>query len=249
MTILGGKSLEMATKDSQKVGFLSINKSANSQNILTWMFAWELFCNKPCSLGVVTMLTGISIELRHGGKAEREAMRALLETRGAIVLDGSACPACIVVDLEPCNPCSRVCDGMGPTVTVEGEQGVWISVRVNTPDCEEELIDAVLMIARAACMLPKANHDPPIAISVIPALASALSDREHQVILRILDGKSNKIIARELGITETTVKVHMKSILRKTGTANRTQAALWAIANHNAGHDIAKKPGDLSIAG
>jgi len=39
---------------------------------------------------------------------------------------------------------------------------------------------------------------------------------------------SNKQIARQFEITEATVKVHVKSILRKTGTRNRTQVAVWA---------------------
>ena len=43
------------------------------------------------------------------------------------------------------------------------------------------------------------------------------------------------MIARTCDITEATVKVHMKSILRKIGVKNRTQAALWAMANGYAG--------------
>ena len=39
----------------------------------------------------------------------------------------------------------------------------------------------------------------------------------------------NKMIARQLGITEATVKIHVKSLIRKIGVQNRTQAALWAI--------------------
>jgi two-component system nitrate/nitrite response regulator NarL len=53
-----------------------------------------------------------------------------------------------------------------------------------------------------------------------------LSEREVQVVNLLCDGSSNKIIARNLGISEATVKVHVKAILRKTHTRNRTQAAL-----------------------
>jgi len=53
--------------------------------------------------------------------------------------------------------------------------------------------------------------------------------RHELVILRTLtEGASNKIIARKLVITESTVKVHMKAILRKLRLQNRTQAAIWA---------------------
>lgn len=55
-----------------------------------------------------------------------------------------------------------------------------------------------------------------------------LSAREMAVLDRIAAGRANKLISRDLGIAEGTVKVHVKSILRKLGLANRTQAALWA---------------------
>jgi two-component system nitrate/nitrite response regulator NarL len=46
-----------------------------------------------------------------------------------------------------------------------------------------------------------------------------------------MGGEANKVIARKLEITEATIKVHVKSILRKIGAANRTQAAMWANEN------------------
>ena len=53
--------------------------------------------------------------------------------------------------------------------------------------------------------------------------------RRELVILRTLtEGASNKVIALKLVITESTVKVHMKAILRKLRLQNRTQAAIWA---------------------
>jgi two-component system nitrate/nitrite response regulator NarL len=55
-----------------------------------------------------------------------------------------------------------------------------------------------------------------------------LSAKETQVLSHLRDGSSNKIIACKLDITEATVKVHVKAILRKIGAANRTQAAIWA---------------------
>ncbi|MDJ0388173.1 response regulator transcription factor [Roseomonas sp. E05] len=63
----------------------------------------------------------------------------------------------------------------------------------------------------------------------------SLSKRECQILQCLVDGLSNKMIARELDITEATVKVHVKALLRKTQTANRTQAAIWAVNNWFAG--------------
>jgi two-component system nitrate/nitrite response regulator NarL len=58
-----------------------------------------------------------------------------------------------------------------------------------------------------------------------------LSDRELDIISCLANGDTNKFIARKLSITESTVKVHLKTILRKLGLGNRTQAAIWAIRN------------------
>jgi two-component system nitrate/nitrite response regulator NarL len=57
----------------------------------------------------------------------------------------------------------------------------------------------------------------------------ALSQRELDIIRRLADGNSNKAIAKELSITEATVKVHLKTVLRKLGATNRTQVAIWAV--------------------
>lgn len=57
------------------------------------------------------------------------------------------------------------------------------------------------------------------------------SARAFEVIRCLAGGQSNKLIARNLDITESSVKVHLKSILRKLELANRTQIALWAVSN------------------
>ncbi|WP_431854465.1 LuxR C-terminal-related transcriptional regulator [Azospirillum sp.] len=62
-----------------------------------------------------------------------------------------------------------------------------------------------------------------------------LSNREIEILTRLTSGHGNKQIANELGITEATVKVHLKSLLRKIGAVNRTQAAIWAMNNGMAG--------------
>ncbi|MEE1656170.1 response regulator transcription factor [Microvirga sp. CF3062] len=59
-------------------------------------------------------------------------------------------------------------------------------------------------------------------------LLNKLSEREAQILRCLTQGSSNKLIARELGVAEATVKVHIKAILRKVKAVNRTQAAMWA---------------------
>lgn len=52
------------------------------------------------------------------------------------------------------------------------------------------------------------------------------TERERAVLADLRSGKSNKVIARNLNISEATVKVHVRHIMRKLGVANRTQVAL-----------------------
>lgn len=59
-------------------------------------------------------------------------------------------------------------------------------------------------------------------------LAEKLSRRELQVLEGLTQGKSNKEIARDLDVQEPTVKLHVKTLYRKIGVANRTQAAMVA---------------------
>lgn len=58
-----------------------------------------------------------------------------------------------------------------------------------------------------------------------------LSERENQILRYLTAGSRNKLIAYDLGITEATVKVHIRALLRKLGADNRTQAAIWAMNN------------------
>lgn len=58
-----------------------------------------------------------------------------------------------------------------------------------------------------------------------------LSAQETMILRGLVDGYSNKAIAIQLNITEATVKVHVKAILRKIPAKNRTQAAIWAVKN------------------
>jgi two-component system, NarL family, nitrate/nitrite response regulator NarL len=58
-----------------------------------------------------------------------------------------------------------------------------------------------------------------------------LSPREQEILQLLVTGASNKLIGTRLGITEATVKVHLKTLLRKIDVNNRTQAAIWAMNN------------------
>jgi DNA-binding NarL/FixJ family response regulator len=61
-----------------------------------------------------------------------------------------------------------------------------------------------------------------------PASKSRLTSRQGAVLSHLQQGKANKIIAYELGMSESTVKVHVRNIMQKMGATNRTQAAYKA---------------------
>lgn len=56
-----------------------------------------------------------------------------------------------------------------------------------------------------------------------------LTSREHEILKLIAKGLSNKLIARELDISDGTVKVHVKHILKKLALKSRVEAAVWMI--------------------
>lgn len=69
-----------------------------------------------------------------------------------------------------------------------------------------------------------AADDPMAADQLAAFLRTELSPRPRQVLSRAIQGKPNKIIARELGIAEGTVKVHLAMVYRALGVHNRTEA-------------------------
>ena len=78
--------------------------------------------------------------------------------------------------------------------------------------------------AVAECGQPQPASDAPQSDDL-----GRLSNREQMILIQLTQGASNKHIAREFNIAEATVKVHVKSLLRKIRVSNRTQAAMWAI--------------------
>jgi DNA-binding NarL/FixJ family response regulator len=94
--------------------------------------------------------------------------------------------------------------------------------------------DELLAAVRAAA----AGHaplDPRVAGALLPSRtaspAAALSGRELEVLRLAADGLANKQIARRLGISESTVKVHLGNVFKRIGVADRTSAAIWARDN------------------
>ncbi len=64
--------------------------------------------------------------------------------------------------------------------------------------------------------------------AVSTAEKSVLTRREREILQLVAEGLSNANIARQLWVTEQTVKFHLSNIYRKLGVANRTEASRWA---------------------
>jgi DNA-binding NarL/FixJ family response regulator len=95
----------------------------------------------------------------------------------------------------------------------------------------DELARAIRAAARGEAPL-----DPRAGRALLRARAGgspvdALSEREREVLAMVARGLPNKLIARELSISEKTVKAHLTSVFRTIGVTDRTQAALWAERN------------------
>jgi DNA-binding NarL/FixJ family response regulator len=95
----------------------------------------------------------------------------------------------------------------------------------------DELIRGVRAAAQGESPLaPKAARE--LLGSRGSAAAPQLTDREREVLRLVTRGLPNKLIARELGITEKTVKAHLTTIFQRIDVTDRVQAAMWARDHH-----------------
>ncbi len=106
----------------------------------------------------------------------------------------------------------------------------------------EAFIPAPLALAMLIDMSQAHERRPDVCSAHNPADDTAtrthnLSSREVEILEHLMGGESNKEIARKLDIAEATIKVHVKTILRKVRVTNRTQAAMWATAHLSAAPD------------
>src|ERR1700733_767450 len=88
---------------------------------------------------------------------------------------------------------------------------------------------------------PRDENNQAMPIRAKNTFAPLLSTREKLILRCLIEGDSNKCIARKINIAEATVKVHVKAILRKIRVQNRTQAAIWGMNN-----GTLKRPADDS---
>lgn len=117
--------------------------------------------------------------------------------------------------------------------TVETEQlcdsieKVLMGECVISPDMMTKFVTAF----RSKVPAPKSAEGSQTAVALsVEAGVESLSAREREILILIARGDSNKLIARELDIAETTVKVHVQHIFRKLNLTSRVQVAVYAAA-------------------
>ena len=187
----------------------------------------------------------------------RTGLRHLVATFDGVELVGAAAngdeavtlcaehgPDVVLMDLE-----MPVLDGIEATRRiVEAEPGVAVVVLTSFSDREQilraldagaigyllkdaepaELERAVRAAARGEAPLDPRAGRALLQDRVAGSPLDGLSEREREVLGMVARGLPNKLIARELGISEKTVKAHLTSVFRTIGVTDRTQAALWA---------------------
>jgi DNA-binding NarL/FixJ family response regulator len=190
----------------------------------------------PLVRDALTQLLGATEDITVVGAAAngREAVAAALETSPDVVL----------MDLEMPD-----LDGIAATRALK-EAGSTARIVILTTFSDRDRIVGALDAGALGYLLKDAEHDEIIrgvraaAIGDAPLAPRAaremladrlpgepqagLSVREREVLRLVAQGWPNKLIARELEISEKTVKAHLTSVFAQIGVTDRTQAALWA---------------------
>jgi DNA-binding NarL/FixJ family response regulator len=181
---------------------------------------------------VVECLTSAGFDVSTSGTIDAGVAAASSSTPGIIVLDQATPPGVVgaVTRLLAAIPSLRVLvladdlsiDAVGSAVDA-GVVG-YVSKSVTC----EGLVSAVEDVIRAG-----ASFDPAAAAALVqreraPRASELFSDRERQVLELVVRGFANKQIARQMGISDRTVKAHLTKAFQRIGATNRTQAALMA---------------------
>jgi DNA-binding NarL/FixJ family response regulator len=183
-----------------------------------------------------------------GNEADIELVGAAADGAEAVELAGELRPDVVLMDLS-----MPVMDGIEATRRIVSAHDGAVSVVVLTSfadreqviealdagasgyllkDAEpEELVRGIRAAARGeAPLAPRAAREV-LAARSEPRPDADLSTREREVLVLVARGLPNKRIARELEISEKTVKAHLTSVFQRIGVTDRTQAALWAQRN------------------
>jgi DNA-binding CsgD family transcriptional regulator len=117
-----------------------------------------------------------------------------------------------------------------PVVTLGDTDGTQPGVLPR--DASPEQIDAAIRAVAAGLVVRAAEASRPSFDAIPEPEPNLLTPREVEVLAAIGNGLSNKAVARQLGISQHTVKFHVESLLRKLGAASRAEAVRKGLRQH-----------------
>jgi DNA-binding NarL/FixJ family response regulator len=178
-----------------------------------------------------------------GTATDIEVVAAAANGREAVDLTAAHSPDVVLMDLE-----MPVLDGIEATRRVRALGKSRVVVLTSFSDSErilaaldagavgyllkdaepEDLLRGVRAAARGESPLTPRAASAVVSARAAQRPARQLSDRQRTILAMVAAGKQNKHIARELEISEKTVKAHLTAIFQALEVTDRTQAALWA---------------------
>ena len=158
-----------------------------------------------------------ALELIQDAKSQHPAARIVAIANR---LDGATVHAAVSAGVD-----SFCVATSGRDVLIKTLELTMLGERILPGSVVRDLINQDFVSSGTADIIPLADRRPS------DPKMQKLSPRETVILQSLMGGDPNKVIARKLDITEATIKVHVKAILRKIGVANRTQAAMWATGN------------------
>ncbi len=118
-----------------------------------------------------------------------------------------------------------VCSATDDAALIRSLIDMGVSAFIPKSDSTEVILHAVKLVLAGGSYVPArmlaGNGSAPQALA-------QLTPRQRDVLRLLAEGKSNKLIARELHLTESTVKVHLLAVFRLLGAHNRTEAVMIA---------------------
>ena len=202
------------------------NCSLFGNGLATALTGWPFAAVETAKIDDADSLNGgdwdiVLLDVSPGVEADEQLRRALLfpETRCVVVTDRFS------FDVYAASLKVKACGYLMKDISISALQVALLLVLNG-----KKVFPTQLALSRFSTMRYNDRSAAP-AIKSAPRRNLRFSGQQIRILDYLVQGDSNKMIARRLGNTEATVKVQMKALLRKLGLQNRTQAAVWAVTN------------------
>lgn len=158
----------------------------------------------------------VLLDMRMPGMNGLEVLKALRrqgQTMPIVILTTSREESDLIASLQ-CGAQGYLLKDMEPDDLIQALTRILAGETVVAPELTMALARAVVQ-----------GEEPPVAATAM----DQLTPREREILCLLAEGQSNKVIARNLGISDGTVKLHVKAILRKLDVHSRVEAAVLAV--------------------